>query len=279
MAGNANGSVTGDARVRNHGSYDWALLFTVTAMLGLGLVMVFSASYPRGLEGFDDPFYFIMRQLAWLAVGRRRADRGGPHPLSFLEPLEHSPDGAGAAGAAGRDRLWRRALWRHPHLYQRQHPAQRTGQDHHHHLRQRLVDEQGPPHPRRTRRAAALWRADGDRVRLDRAAAGDLDGHPDRGNGGRDALYRRRRHQAAAGRRPHCRPYLLAGDHLQLLCRRPCGSLPGVGGQPAGQRGVAGEPGRAGAHARRPVRAVGSAAGWRSRRDSCPSVGATISTA
>ena len=31
--------------------------------------MVFSASYPRGLEGFEDPFYFILRQLAWLALG------------------------------------------------------------------------------------------------------------------------------------------------------------------------------------------------------------------
>ena len=46
------------------------LLFVVVLLLvGLGLVMVFSASYPRGLEGFNDPFYFIMRQLAWLAVG------------------------------------------------------------------------------------------------------------------------------------------------------------------------------------------------------------------
>ncbi len=56
-------------RTHERGSYDWPLLFTITAMLGLGLVMVFSASYPRGIEGFDDPFYFILRQVAWLAVG------------------------------------------------------------------------------------------------------------------------------------------------------------------------------------------------------------------
>ena len=62
--------MTGQTRGRHTpGRYDWALLFVVTAMLGFGLVMVFSASYPRGLEGFDDPFYFIMRQLAWLALG------------------------------------------------------------------------------------------------------------------------------------------------------------------------------------------------------------------
>lgn len=115
MAGNASANVTGDMRARNRGSYDWGLLFTVTAMLGLGLVMVFSASYPR-LEGFNDPFYFIMRQLAWLAVGIAALIITAC-AVSVLEPLEHSLDGPGIAGAAGRDRLWRRTFWCHPHLY------------------------------------------------------------------------------------------------------------------------------------------------------------------
>lgn len=70
MATQPAGQLTGHARGRHEtGRIDWALLFVVTVMLGLGLVMVFSASYPRGLEGFDDPFYFISRQLAWLALG------------------------------------------------------------------------------------------------------------------------------------------------------------------------------------------------------------------
>ncbi|HAJ34155.1 MAG TPA: stage V sporulation protein E [Chloroflexi bacterium] len=51
------------------GRYDWGLLSVVTILLMLGVVMVFSASYPRGLEGYDDPYYFAFRQVIWLAVG------------------------------------------------------------------------------------------------------------------------------------------------------------------------------------------------------------------
>lgn len=50
-------------------SYDWPLISVVTILLCLGVVMVFSASYPRGLDGFGDPFYFVVKQLMWLAVG------------------------------------------------------------------------------------------------------------------------------------------------------------------------------------------------------------------
>lgn len=47
-AGESAGQGTSrQGRSRSMGRYDWALLFTVTAMLGLGVVMVFSASYPR----------------------------------------------------------------------------------------------------------------------------------------------------------------------------------------------------------------------------------------
>ncbi len=51
------------------GRYDWGLLSVVTILLMLGVVMVFSASYPRGLEGFDNPYYFVIRQVIWLAIG------------------------------------------------------------------------------------------------------------------------------------------------------------------------------------------------------------------
>jgi cell division protein FtsW len=80
---NAGQGTIKQGRDRSVGRYDWALLFTVTAMLGLGVVMVFSASYPRGLEGFDDPFYFILRQLAWLALGITALLVGARIPYTF----------------------------------------------------------------------------------------------------------------------------------------------------------------------------------------------------
>ncbi len=37
--------------------------------LGFGLVLLFSASLPQGLESFQDPFYFLTRQVTWGVVG------------------------------------------------------------------------------------------------------------------------------------------------------------------------------------------------------------------
>lgn len=51
------------------GRYDWGLLSVVVMLLGLGLVMVLSASYARGLAGFADPYYFAVRQLIWGGIG------------------------------------------------------------------------------------------------------------------------------------------------------------------------------------------------------------------
>ena len=51
------------------GRYDWGLLTVVSVLMLLGIVMVFSASYPRGMEGFDNPYYFVVRQIVWLAIG------------------------------------------------------------------------------------------------------------------------------------------------------------------------------------------------------------------
>lgn len=55
---------------KQKGRYDWGLLAVVLMMLAFGLVMVLSASYPRGLVFFNDkPYFFITRQIMWVGVG------------------------------------------------------------------------------------------------------------------------------------------------------------------------------------------------------------------
>ncbi len=50
-------------------SYDWGLLSVIMVLFGFGMVMIFSASYPQGLDGYADPFYFILRQVVWGVLG------------------------------------------------------------------------------------------------------------------------------------------------------------------------------------------------------------------
>lgn len=51
------------------GQYDIWLLLIVAALVGLGLVMVFSASFMQSNRFFDKPTYYLLRQLQWLALG------------------------------------------------------------------------------------------------------------------------------------------------------------------------------------------------------------------
>lgn len=48
---------------------DWGLLSIVAALLMVGVVMVFSASFPYSMWGAEQPFYFLARQLIWLGIG------------------------------------------------------------------------------------------------------------------------------------------------------------------------------------------------------------------
>lgn len=50
-------------------TYDWRLLSIVMVLFGLGMVMVFSASYAWGYADYDDPYYYVVRQLIWGAIG------------------------------------------------------------------------------------------------------------------------------------------------------------------------------------------------------------------
>ncbi|MEW5786087.1 MAG: putative lipid II flippase FtsW [Bacillota bacterium] len=48
---------------------DYALILVILLLLGIGLVMVFSASYIVAEESRGDPFYFLRRQAVWIALG------------------------------------------------------------------------------------------------------------------------------------------------------------------------------------------------------------------
>ncbi|NLA46410.1 MAG: putative lipid II flippase FtsW [Firmicutes bacterium] len=48
---------------------DYALVLVTFLLLGIGLVMVFSASYIIAEEGQGDPYYFLRRQALWVVLG------------------------------------------------------------------------------------------------------------------------------------------------------------------------------------------------------------------
>jgi cell division protein FtsW len=49
--------------------YDVVLLLCVLALLGLGILMVYSASGARALDARDDPQYYLVLQSAWAGLG------------------------------------------------------------------------------------------------------------------------------------------------------------------------------------------------------------------
>ncbi len=53
----------------NNGSIDVRFLVIVLALLCIGLVMLFSASYPYAMTYYSDSTYFIRRQLMFAAIG------------------------------------------------------------------------------------------------------------------------------------------------------------------------------------------------------------------
>ena len=66
-------------------SYDWGLLSIIVVLLALGLVMVFSASFARGLDGYQDTFYFVERQIIWTIVGFVMLVIGARIPYTFWQ--------------------------------------------------------------------------------------------------------------------------------------------------------------------------------------------------
>ncbi len=50
-------------------SPDYLLFLAVVGLLGLGVVMVYSASFPVAMERFDDAYFFLKRQGFWALLG------------------------------------------------------------------------------------------------------------------------------------------------------------------------------------------------------------------
>lgn len=48
---------------------DYALILVTFLLLGIGLIMVFSASYVIAEESRGNPYYFLQRQALWIALG------------------------------------------------------------------------------------------------------------------------------------------------------------------------------------------------------------------
>ena len=51
------------------GDFDIPFLLLTLALLGFGLVMLFSASYARAYYYKDSSFYYIRRQIMWSIIG------------------------------------------------------------------------------------------------------------------------------------------------------------------------------------------------------------------
>jgi cell division protein FtsW len=78
----SRGATRGSASTR---SYDWGLLSIVYTLLAVGIVMVFSSSYARGIYGYEDPYYFFVRQLIWVAIGIAALTLAARIPYTFWQ--------------------------------------------------------------------------------------------------------------------------------------------------------------------------------------------------
>ena len=65
----SNKTKTGRMVVRYRAGVDRIFLVLVIALLGLGTIMIFSASYVNALEYKEDSFFFSGKQLRWAALG------------------------------------------------------------------------------------------------------------------------------------------------------------------------------------------------------------------
>ncbi|MBN1836217.1 MAG: putative lipid II flippase FtsW [Spirochaetales bacterium] len=63
---------------------DLLLLVTQVALVGLGVAVLFSASYPHAQALFQDPYHFLKRQVLWILIGTAAALLAAQLPLAFV---------------------------------------------------------------------------------------------------------------------------------------------------------------------------------------------------
>jgi cell division protein FtsW len=65
-------------------SGDLILLLTQVVLVALGAAVLFSASYPHAQALFQDPYYFLRRQLLWILTGAVAAVAAAHVPLESI---------------------------------------------------------------------------------------------------------------------------------------------------------------------------------------------------
>ena len=73
--------------IKKTSQFDHILLFVVVALMGVGLVMVYSASSVTSLAQMSDGLYYFKRQLLWVAVGLVAMLLTSGIPYSKLEKI------------------------------------------------------------------------------------------------------------------------------------------------------------------------------------------------
>lgn len=53
----------------NPHNFDYLLIITVAALLLIGLIMIYSATFALGFQLHDEPSYYFVRQLLWMGIG------------------------------------------------------------------------------------------------------------------------------------------------------------------------------------------------------------------
>ena len=103
-----------DETTANNASYDIGLLFPVLFLVGIGIVMVYSASSAVALKKYGSDFLFLKKQALFALIGLDRAGYLPPFSLSLVSSVDLPAAGAGPrfSDCDPIHRLWSCGRWR-----------------------------------------------------------------------------------------------------------------------------------------------------------------------